>query len=121
MNALIGQLDQSVLLCEQDARIHSELKKNAELQHEIEKRDTLIIELNLQIINKASHLEQQAQHVSELNSQLEQQAQHVSKLERVLNIIYNSASWKLMGPIRRAGRILGADKNSDSDVSDSDK
>ena len=128
MNALIGQLDQSLLLCEQDARIDSELKKNAELQHEIEKRDINIIELNLQIINKTSHLEQQAQHVSELNlqiisnaSHLEQQAQHVSKLERGLNTIYDSTSWKLMGPIRRAGRILGADKNSDSDDSDSDK
>ena len=139
VNALIGQLDQSVLLCEQDARIHSELKKNAELQHEIEKRDTKIIELkeqqaqhiselNLQILNKASHLEQQAQHVSELNlqiisnaSHLEHQAQHVRKLERGLNTIYDSTSWKLMGPIRRAGRILGANKNSDNDNSDSDK
>ena len=135
LNALIGQLDQSVLICEQDARIHSEQKKNAELQHEIEKCDARIIELdlqiielNLQILNKASHLEKQAQHVSELNlqiasnaSHLEQQAQHVSKLERGLNTIYDSTSWKLMGPIRRAGRILGADKNSDSDDSDSDK
>ena len=135
LNALIGQLDQSVLICEQDARIHSEQKKNAELQHEIEKCDARIIELdlqiielNLQILNKASHLEKQAQHVSELNlqiasnaSHLEQQAQHVSKLERGLNTIYDSTSWKLMGPIRRAGRILGADKNSDSNDADSDK
>jgi len=128
VNALIGQLDQSVLICEQDARLHSELKKNAELQHEIEKRDARIIELNLQILNKESHLEQQAQHVSELNLQilsnathLEQQAQHVSKLERGLNTIYDSTSWKLMGPFRRAGRILGTDKNSDSNDSNSDK
>jgi len=121
VNALIGQLDQSVLLCEQDARIHSELKKNAELQHEIEKRDIRMIALN-------SRLEQRDQHINELNlqilsnvSHLEQQAQHVSKLERELNTIYDSTSWKLMGPIRRVGRILGAGKNSDSDGSDSGK
>ena len=128
MNALIGQLDQSVLLCEQDARIHSELKKNAELQHEIEKRDTNIIELDLhtneldlrinelklQILNNVSQLEQ-------LHLHSKQQAQHLSDLERGLNTIYDSASWKLMGPIRRVGRILGAGKNSKSGDSDSDK
>jgi len=149
VNSLIGQLDQSVLLCELDAQIHSELKKNAELQHEIEKRDTKINELDLQILNSASQLEQlqlhserQSQHISELElqrneldlqilnsaSQLEQlqlhserQSQHISELELRLNTIYDSASWKLMGPVRRVGRTLTADKNSDRDSTESDK
>ena len=149
VNSLIGQLDQSVLLCELDAQIHSELKRNAELQHEIEKRDTKINELDLQILNSASQLEQlqlhserQSQHISELElqrneldlqilnsvSQLEQlhlhserQSQHISELELRLNTIYDSASWKLMGPVRRVGRTLTADKNSDRDSTESDK
>ena len=128
MNSLIGQLDQSVLLCEQDAQIHRELQRNAELQHGIEKRDTKINErdiqinerdiqineLDLQILNSVSQLEQ-------LHLHSKQQAQHLSDLERGLNTIYDSASWKLMGPIRRVGRILGAGKNSKSGDSDSDK
>ena len=156
VNSLIGQLDQSVLLCELDAQIHSELKRNAELQHEIEKRDTKINELelrinelDLQILNSVSQLEQlqlhserQSQHISELElqrneldlqilnsvSQLEQlqlhserQSQHISELELRLNTIYDSASWKLMGPVRRVGRTLTADKNSDRDSTESDK
>ena len=106
VNALIGQLDQSVLLCEQDARIHSELKKNAELQHEIEKRDSQIGELKLQLQNTASQLEQ-------LQVHSKQQAQHVSELEQRLNAIYDSSSWKLMGPVRRIGRVLTTEKDSD--------
>jgi glycosyltransferase involved in cell wall biosynthesis len=149
VNSLIGQLDQSVLLCEQDAQIHRELQRNAELQHGIEKRDTKmnerdiqineldiqinerdiqinerdiqineldiqINELDLQILNSVSQLEQ-------LQLHSERQAQHVSELELRLNTIYDSASWKLMGPIRRVGRTLTADKNSESDSSASDK
>ena len=114
VNSLIGQLDQSVLLCELDAQIHSELKKNAELQHEIEKRDTKINELDLQILNSASQLEQ-------LQLHSERQSQHISELELRLNTIYDSASWKLMGPVRRVGRTLTADKNSDRDSTESDK
>ena len=92
VNALIGQLDQSVLLCEQDARIHSELKKNAELQHEIEKR-------NLQILNNVSQLEQQALQITSNVSQLEQQAlqiiSNVSQLEQqALQIISNVSHFK---------------------------
>ena len=92
MNALIGQLDQSVLLCDQDTRIHSELKKNAELQYEIENRDTKIIDLNLQILNNVLHLEQQAQHINDLNlqilsnvSHLEQQTQNFKNLRLIQN------------------------------------
>ncbi|PCI75899.1 MAG: hypothetical protein COB20_11795 [SAR86 cluster bacterium] len=114
VNALIGQLDQSVLLCEQDAHIHSELRKNAELQHEIEKRDIQINELDLRRQDTASQLEQ-------LQAYSEQQAQHASELEQRLDAIYNSLSWKLMGPVRRVGRILTTEKNSDSSESDSDK
>lgn len=160
MNSLIGQLDQSVLLCEQDAQIHRELNRNADLQHEIEEReisinevgqqlaelelqinelelqinerdieiserdqqindrdikiserDQQINERDLQILNSVSRLEQ-------LQLHSEQQAQHISDLERSLNSIYESKSWKLMGPVRRAGRILWADKNPDNDESD---
>ena len=114
MNALIGQLDQSVLLCEQEARIHSELKKNAELQHEIEKRANQINELELQVRDTASQLEQ-------LHVHSKQQAQHVSELEQRLNVIYDSLSWKLMGPVRRVGRVLTTELESDSNESDSDK
>jgi glycosyltransferase involved in cell wall biosynthesis len=121
VNSLIGQLDQSVLLCELDAQIHRELERNAELQHEIEKRDTKIIELDLQIneldlqiLNSVSQLEQ-------LQLHSERQSQHISELELRLNTIYDSASWKLMGPVRRVGRTLTADKNSDRDSSESDK
>ena len=142
VNALVGRLDQSVLLCEQDARIHNELSKNAELQHEIEKRNMKIDErdlqigdrdlqindrdlrieerdlqingLDLQILNNVSRLKQ-------LQLQSEQQAQHVSELERRLNSIYDSNSWKLMGPVRRIGRILDSNRNSVSDDSNSEK
>lgn len=114
VNALIGQLDQSVLLCEQDARIHSELQKNAALQHEIEKRDIQLNELSLQLQNTAAQLEQLQKHS-------QHQSQHVSELEQRLNSIYDSTSWKLMGPARRVGRALSADKNSDNHDSGSDK
>jgi hypothetical protein len=114
VNALIGQLDQSVLLCEQDARIHSELKKNAELQHEIENRDIKINELDLRLQDTASQLEQ-------LQAHSEQQTRHVNELERRLDAIYVSLSWKLMGPVRRVGRILTTGKNSDNSELDSDK
>ncbi len=199
MNALIGQLDQSVLLCEQDAQVHSTLRKNAELQHEIEKRDININEISLEkkeltlradglslekddlatrvnelslmkgqlelrvneislekeeLTLKADNLalekEDLASRVNELSlkkeqldlrvnelslkkgqlelkilntlSQLEQlqlhseqQSRHVNTLEQSLNAIYNSTSWKLMGPVRRIGRALWAKKNSNDD------
>lgn len=128
VNTLIGQLDQSVLLCEQSAQIHRELERNAELQHEIENRDTKINELDLQIdeldlqinelklqiLNKLSQLEK-------LQLLSDQQDQHISKLEQRLNAIYDSLSWRLMGPVRRAGRALRANKNSSSDDSELDK
>ena len=141
MNFLIGQLDQSVLLCEQDARIHSELRENAELQHEIEKRDCQINELDLKFQETASQLEQQqdyskqqarlqgqlqAQLQAQLQVQLqqeqqEQKAQHINELEQRLNAIYDSLSWKLMGPVRRVSRTLRAETEPDNNKSDSDK
>ena len=111
VNALIGQLDQSVLLCEQDAQIHIELKKNAELQHEIEKRDSQISELNLQLDNTTLQLED-LQKTSAL---------HIKILEQRVNSIYESTSWKLMGPARRLRRMLKADEDSDNNESNSDK
>ena len=128
VNFLIGQLDQSVLLCEQDARIHSELRENAELQHEIEKRDCQINELDLKFQETASQLErlqdyskQQAQQAQVQAQQAQMQAQHVSELEQRLNAIYGSLSWKLMSPVRRVSRILRAETESDNNESDSDK
>ena len=112
MNALIGQLDQSVLLVELNAKIHSELQKNAELQHEIEKRDIQLNETALQLRDMESQLEQLKQHSGE-------QAQPVLELEQRLNAIYASSSWKLMGPVRRIGRALGTDKKSGPQDSDS--
>ena len=121
VNALIGQLDQSALLMEQDAQIHAELKRNAELQHEVNKRGMQINELDQQIAYTQSqlgqlqaHSEQQAQHINELK-------QHISELEQRLNAIYDSVSWKLMGPVRRVGRVLLTDKPSDADSSDLDR
>lgn len=114
VNALIGQLDQSVLLCEQDVQIHSELKKIAELQNEIEKRDIQINEFDLRLQDTVSQFEQ-------LHAHSEQQTQHVSELEQRLDSIYNSKSWKLMGPVRRVGRILTVGKNPDSSESELDK
>lgn len=114
VNALIGQLDQSVLLCEQDARIHSELIKNAELQHESEKRGHQINKLDLKLQIAVSQLEQ-------LQDHSKRQAQHVSELEQRLNAIYDSLSWKLMGPVRRVKRTLATETDSDNNASDSDK
>ena len=142
VNALIGQLDQSALLMEQDAQIHAELKRNAELQHEVNKRGMQINELDQQIAESRSqldqlqtHSEQQAQHISQQTKHISQQTKHISQqtkhvaqqtkhvaeLERRLNAIYDSTSWKLMGPVRRMGRALSTDKLSDADSSDSDR
>jgi glycosyltransferase involved in cell wall biosynthesis len=126
VNALIGQLDQSVLLCEQNARIHRELRKNAELQHEIEKQGIQINELDLHLKDTTSHLKQLQAHSEQIQAHSEQvqahnklQARHVSELEKRLNIIYHSASWKLLGPVRRLGRALSKEKYSDGNDSDS--
>ncbi len=118
---LIGQLDQSVLLCEQDARIHSELRENAELQHEIEKRDCQINELDLKFQETALQLEQLQDYGKQQAQVQVQQAKHVSALEQRLNAIYGSFSWKLMGPVRRVSRTLQAETESDNNESDSDK
>ncbi len=114
VNALIGQLDQSVLLVEQDAQIHRELEKNAALQHGIEKRDMQIAEIDLQLNDLRSQLELLQKHS-------EQQAQHVLDLEQKLNEIYNSTSWKLMGPVRRVSRAFASGKTSGTDHSESDR
>jgi len=177
VNALIGQLDQSVLLSEKDALIQLEMRKNAEAHHDMEKRDIKIDELNLRAneldlqINEYlrqtddlnTKLSERDTTISELNSnllerdrligeldtkvseriqqinelemqlhenasQLQQlqlhsnrQAAHISELEGSLNAIFASKTWKLMGPIRRAGRILGANENSVSGNSDAEK
>ena len=68
VNALIGQLDQSVLLCEQDAQIHRELKRNAELQHEVNSRDMQINELDQQIAYTQSQLGQLQAHSEQQTS-----------------------------------------------------
>ena len=142
MNALIGQLDQSALLCEQDAQIHKELARNAELQHKIEKRNIEIGEHDLQIRDRDLQINdrdlgikdrdlqinkldlQTLKNVSRLKNlrlQSEQQARHVSQLERRLNSIYQSKSWKLMGPVRRISQMLGPKKNPASDDSGLEK
>jgi len=128
VNALIGQLDQSVLLCEQDAQIHRELKRNTELQHEVNSKDMQINELVQQIKYTQSqldqlqaHIEQQAQHAIQQAQHIAQQTKHVGELERRLNAIYDSTSWRLMGPVRRVSRALTTDKNSDADSSDLDR
>ena len=116
----------------EDARIHSELRENAELQHEIEKRDCQINELDLKFQETASQLEQQQdyskqqaqqaqQAQTQAQTQAQMQAQHVSELEQRLNAIYGSLSWKLMSPVRRVSRILRAETESDNNESDSDK
>jgi len=107
LNALIGHLDQSTLLCELDAKIHEELERNAALQHEIELRGIAMAEKDAELEHLRRHGESQARHVNEL--------------EQRLNSIYASKSWKLMGPVRRVGRALSSNENSDSDQSDSDK
>ena len=114
VNALIGQLDQSVLLVEQNAQIHRELERNAALQHGLETRDMQINELGLKLRDLESQTE-----ALQLHSK--QQARHVAELEQRLNAIYDSTSWKLMGPVRRVGRALAADKTSDTDNSESDR
>ena len=121
MNSLIGQLDQSVLLCEQDARIHSKLRENAELQHEIEKRDCQINGLDLKFQETALQLEQLQDYGKQQAQVQVQQAKHVSALEQRLNAIYGSFSWKLMGPVRRVSRTLQAETESDNNKSDSHK
>lgn len=109
VNALIGHLDQSVRLVEQDAQIHAELQRNAELQHGIETRDLQLEQLKLELSASVTELEQLQKH-SEL------QARHIADLEQCLNSIYASPSWKLMGPARRLVRAFSSDKSgSDSD------
>jgi hypothetical protein len=128
VNSLIGQLDQSVLLCEQDAQIHSELRKNAELQHEIEKLDSQINGLDSQINGLDSQINgldlkllDTASQLKQLKDHSKQQAQHVGELEKRLNAIYDSLSWKLMGPVRRVSRTLTKEKEFGNNESDSDK
>jgi len=53
--------------------------------------------------------------------QQEQKAQHINELEQRLNAIYDSLSWKLMGPVRRVSRTLRAETEPDNNKSDSDK
>ncbi|MEX0963229.1 MAG: glycosyltransferase [Pseudohongiellaceae bacterium] len=106
VNTLIGKLDQSLLLVEQNARIHKELEKNAQLQHEVEQRDMQLNETN-------SILDQ-------LKLHSERQSNHVNELEQRLNAIYDSTSWKLMGPVRRVGRAFTRGSSSDVDKSNSD-
>jgi septal ring factor EnvC (AmiA/AmiB activator) len=135
VNALIGQLDQSVLLCEQDAQIHRELKRNTELQHEVNRelkrntelqhevnsKDMQINELVQQIKYTQSQLDQLQAHIEQQAQHIAQQTKHVGELERRLNAIYDSTSWRLMGPVRRVSRALTTDKNSDADSSDLDR
>jgi glycosyltransferase involved in cell wall biosynthesis len=105
VNALIGQLDQSELLHEKDDRIRSELEKNHQLRHEVAKLESKATELHQQMQDMLSHSEVQAQHIAEL--------------ELILNAIYDSTSWKLMGPVRRIGRALSksdGSRRSDSDL-----
>ena len=114
VNALIGQLDQSVLLVEQDAQIHRELEKSAALQHALETRDMQINDLNLKVRDLESQL-------AALEKHSEQQVQHVAELEQRLHAIYESTSWKLMGPVRRVSRALASSKSSDTEHSGSDR
>lgn len=107
LNALIGHLDQSLLLTELNERIHTELQRNDALQHEIELRNIALSEKDAELEHLRSHGERQATHVREL--------------EQRLNAIYASPSWKLMGPVRRVGRALQLNKDSSSDQSGSDK
>lgn len=111
VNALIGQLDQSVLLVERDAQLHSELQRNAKLQHEIEKRDMQLNDAALRLRDVESQLDQLRQHSG-------QQAEHVAELEGRLNAIYASPSWKLMGPVRRVSRALGTGRDEDNKETD---
>ncbi len=121
MNALIGQLDQSallrdqsLLLVEQDAQIHRGLEKNAALQHDLETRDMQVNDLNLKIRDLESQL-------AALHDHNQRQGQHIAELERRLNAIYESTSWKLMGPARRVGRAFASKKPSGTDHSESDR
>ena len=103
----------SVLLVEQDAQIHRELQKNAQLQHSLNERDMQLNELDLKRRDLESQLELLQKHSGK-------QSQHVLELEQRLNAIYDSTSWKLMGPVRRVTRALASDKASGTDNSGSD-
>lgn len=111
VNALIGHLDQSALLSEKDAKIHTELQRNAKLQNEIIQRDMQLKDIAQQLEHLQAHSEQQSK----------QQSKHISKLEQNLNTIYESTSWKLMGPIRRVGRALKNDAKTKANDLDLEK
>lgn len=120
-NALIGDLDQSALIVEQDCKIHEELSRNAELQHEVEKRDVKIDEQGHEMRHLESQHEAMQKHSEHLSQQIEQQSAHIEKqsqqaaeLEDSLTTIYESISWKIMGPVRRAARFFRGNKNSSS-------
>lgn len=121
INSLIGQLDQSVLLCEQDVKIHSGLQKNAELQHQIAQRNMQITELTQQIVELTQQMQQRNMQIADLTLQRQKQARHTTLLETTLDTIYQSKSWKLMGPVRRIARALSSTATTNTDTPDSDK
>jgi len=135
----INGLDQQIH--ELDQQVTEHVRQIHGLNTKLIERDTTINELNSKLIERDqliseldTKLSERIQQVNELENRLhentstlqqlqlhsDRQSVHISELESSLNAIYNSKSWKLMGPVRRAGRILWGNKNSTSGNSDSE-
>ncbi len=121
VNALIGQLDQSVLVCEQNAQIHTEMQRNAELQDKLAQSEMQITELNQQISELDRQIDHKDSQLEQLQQHNQEQVRHVKVLEATLDAIYKSKSWKIMGPVRRVARVLTPDAAAKTDASEPDK
>ncbi len=95
-NSLLGQLDQSALVAELDANVAKEHAANLAHQEQI-------AELLTQL-EAATHEANVAR--AELQNTRDSLQAQIATLEQRLQALYNSTSWKLTGPLRRASRLL---------------
>lgn len=115
LNALVGQLDQSPLIREQAAQLHQALENNADLQHKMNESSMLADQLTQQLSASQQHSQEQAKQLADRIEHTEVQTRHIAELETILNTIYKSAGWKLMGPFRKVARLIKPSSKSTTD------
>lgn len=95
-NALLGHLDQSATIAELSNNVDAEHAANLAHQQQIkelhEQLETLTHEANLAR--------------AELQNTRDNLTAQIATLEKQLHDLYNSTSWKLTGPLRKASRAL---------------
>ena len=99
LNQLLGSLDKSAELQQLAADLHT---ARVDLDAAIDKQNQLQGELE----QARQHLTNKEQQLNDLQQHAENQAQHINEISQTLHAIYNSPSWKLMGPFRRVHRSL---------------